>query len=123
MYYRSGPGGEAGSPAATPPQEAPATPLTYVRRKSVPLPLGQVYDLEFARDGTCLAAGCEGGLVIYNVLGNAPNSWVRCGNVTSVALHPEGMAGRIVNLDDWRLHILHGLRERGPHPRIDKLIE
>jgi transcriptional regulator with XRE-family HTH domain len=44
-------------------------------------------------------------------------------NVLRVALHPEGMARRIVNLDDWRLHILHGLRERGPHPRIDELIE
>jgi transcriptional regulator with XRE-family HTH domain len=44
-------------------------------------------------------------------------------NVLRVALHPEGMAARIANLDDWRLHILHGLRERGPHPRIDELIE
>jgi transcriptional regulator with XRE-family HTH domain len=44
-------------------------------------------------------------------------------NVLRVALHPEGMAARIINLDDWRLHILHGLRERGPHPRIDELIE
>jgi transcriptional regulator with XRE-family HTH domain len=43
-------------------------------------------------------------------------------NVLRIALHPEGMAARIVNLDDWRLHILHGLRERGPHPRIDELI-
>jgi hypothetical protein len=33
------------------------------------------------------------------------------------------MAARIVNLDDWRHHVLHGLRERGPHPRIDTLIE
>ena len=44
-------------------------------------------------------------------------------NVLRVALHSEGMAARIVNLDDWRRHILHGLRERGPHPRIDALIE
>lgn len=44
-------------------------------------------------------------------------------NVLRVALHPEGMAARIVNLDDWRRHILHGLRERGPHPRLDALIE
>lgn len=43
-------------------------------------------------------------------------------NVLRVALHPEGMAPRIVNLDDWRRHILHALRERGPHPRIDALI-
>jgi hypothetical protein len=26
-------------------------------------------------------------------------------NVLRVALHPEGMAARIVNLDDWRRHI------------------
>jgi transcriptional regulator with XRE-family HTH domain len=44
-------------------------------------------------------------------------------NVLRIALHPEGMAARIVNLDDWRRHILHGLRERGPHPRIDALID
>lgn len=44
-------------------------------------------------------------------------------NVLRVALHPEGMAPRIVNLDDWRRHILHALRDRGPHPRIDALIE
>jgi transcriptional regulator with XRE-family HTH domain len=44
-------------------------------------------------------------------------------NAFRVALHPDGMAARIVNLDDWRLHILHGLRERVPHPRIDTLID
>jgi len=44
-------------------------------------------------------------------------------NALRVALHPEGMAARIVNLDDWRHHVLHGLRERGPHPRIDALID
>ncbi|KAA0083377.1 XRE family transcriptional regulator [Mycolicibacterium sp. P9-64] len=44
-------------------------------------------------------------------------------NVLRIALHPDGMAPRIVNLDDWRRHILHGMRQRGPHPRIDALIE
>jgi transcriptional regulator with XRE-family HTH domain len=44
-------------------------------------------------------------------------------NVLRVALHPEGMAARTVNLDDWRRHILHSLRQRGPHPRIDTLLE
>jgi transcriptional regulator with XRE-family HTH domain len=44
-------------------------------------------------------------------------------NVLRVALHPEGMAPRTANLDDWRRHILHGLRQRGPHPRIDALID
>jgi transcriptional regulator with XRE-family HTH domain len=44
-------------------------------------------------------------------------------NVLRVALHPEGMAPRIVNLDDWRRHVLHALRQRGPHPRIEALLE
>jgi transcriptional regulator with XRE-family HTH domain len=44
-------------------------------------------------------------------------------NVLRVALHPDGMAARTINLDDWRRHILHGLRHRAPHPRIDALLE
>jgi transcriptional regulator with XRE-family HTH domain len=44
-------------------------------------------------------------------------------NVLRIALHPEGLAARTVNLDDWRRHVLHALRQRGPHPRIDALIE
>jgi transcriptional regulator with XRE-family HTH domain len=44
-------------------------------------------------------------------------------NVLRVALHPEGMAQRIVNLDDWRRHVLHSLRQRGAHPRIEALLE
>lgn len=40
-------------------------------------------------------------------------------NVLRVALHPEGMAPRIVNLDDWRRHILHAVRQ--PGPLIDEL--
>ena len=34
-----------------------------------------------------------------------------------------GVRSRTVNLDDRRNHILHNLRQRGPHPRIDALIE
>jgi serine/threonine protein kinase/WD40 repeat protein len=62
--------------------------------------LGFVYDLEFARDGSYLAAGCEGGLAVWRlngmIVGGVPrftlllHSLIRCGNVTSVALHPEG---------------------------------
>ena len=33
-------------------------------------------------------------------------------NVLRLALHPEGMAPRIANLDAWGRHILHGLRSR-----------
>jgi transcriptional regulator with XRE-family HTH domain len=44
-------------------------------------------------------------------------------NVLRVALHPDGMASRTVNLDDWRRHIFSGLHQRGPDPRLDALIE
>jgi transcriptional regulator with XRE-family HTH domain len=44
-------------------------------------------------------------------------------NVLRVALHPDGIASRTVNLDDWRRHILSGLHQRGPDPRLDALIE
>ena len=63
-------------------------------------PLGQVYDLEFARDTTHLAAGCEGGLAVWTLHATFVetqacyymilHSLIRCGNVSSVALHPEG---------------------------------
>jgi transcriptional regulator with XRE-family HTH domain len=70
--------------------------------------------------GELVAANSAFGLLTDGVAGRLLEPPV---NVLRVALHPEGMAARIVNLDDWRLHILHGLRERGSHPRIDKLIE
>jgi transcriptional regulator with XRE-family HTH domain len=44
-------------------------------------------------------------------------------NVLRIALHPEGLAPRTVNLDDWRRHILDALRQRGPDPRLDALVE
>jgi transcriptional regulator with XRE-family HTH domain len=44
-------------------------------------------------------------------------------NVYRLALHPDGIARRTMNLDDWRRHILDGLRQREPHPRIDVLLE
>jgi transcriptional regulator with XRE-family HTH domain len=69
--------------------------------------------------GELVAANSAFGLLTDGVAGRLLQPPV---NVLRVALHPEGMAARIVNLDDWRLHILHGLRERGPHPRIDELI-
>jgi WD40 repeat protein len=62
--------------------------------------LGHVYDLEFSRDGERLAAGCEGGLAVWQVrkhiIEDTPRYMlylhllIHCGNVTSVALHPEG---------------------------------
>jgi transcriptional regulator with XRE-family HTH domain len=44
-------------------------------------------------------------------------------NVLRVALHPDGIASRTVNLDDWRRHIFSGLHQRGPDARLDALIE
>jgi len=33
-------------------------------------------------------------------------------NVLRLSLHPRGMAPRILNLGEWRAHILHGLRRQ-----------
>ena len=70
--------------------------------------------------GELVAANSAFGLLTEGVAKSLLNAPI---NVLRVALHPEGMAARVVNLDDWRRHILHGLRERSPHPRIDALIE
>ena len=70
--------------------------------------------------GELVAANGAFGLLVEGVAARLLEPPV---NVLRVALHPEGMAPRTVNLDDWRRHILHGLRQRGPHPRIDALID
>jgi len=70
--------------------------------------------------GELVAANGAFGLLVEGV---APRLLEPPVNVLRVALHPEGMAPRTVNLDDWRRHVLHGLRQRGPHPRIDALID
>jgi transcriptional regulator with XRE-family HTH domain len=69
--------------------------------------------------GDLVAANSAFGLLVERV---APALLESPVNVLRVALHPDGMASRTVNLDDWRRHILHNLRQRGPHPRIDALI-
>jgi serine/threonine protein kinase/WD40 repeat protein len=52
-------------------------------------PLGGVYDLAFSADGKVLVAGCEQGFVAWELPG--PDRWVvRAGNVTSVAVAPNG---------------------------------
>lgn len=46
-------------------------------------------------------------------------------NVYRVALHPEGMAPRVVNLPEWGRHVLDGLRMRNlrsPDQRLEELI-
>jgi transcriptional regulator with XRE-family HTH domain len=70
--------------------------------------------------GGLVAANSAFGLLTDGVAGHLLAPPV---NVLRVALHPQGLAARIVNLDDWRRHVLHALRERGPHPRLDELIE
>jgi transcriptional regulator with XRE-family HTH domain len=70
--------------------------------------------------GELVAANDAYGLLVDGV---APRLLEPPVNVLRVALHPEGMAPRTVNLDDWRRHILHGLRQRGPHPSNDSLLE
>jgi transcriptional regulator with XRE-family HTH domain len=47
-------------------------------------------------------------------------------NVLRLSLHPEGLASRIVNLGQWRAHILHRLRqqaESSADPVLDALLE
>jgi transcriptional regulator with XRE-family HTH domain len=70
--------------------------------------------------GDLVSANSAFGLLIEGV---APALLEPPINVLRVALHPDGMASRTVNLDDWRRHILQNLRQRGPHPRIDALVE
>jgi serine/threonine protein kinase/WD40 repeat protein len=90
----------AGRPATSGPQPAAGAQGTGRQWSGVNSPLGQVYDLELTRDGTRLAAGCEGGLAVWTLLTTCgpsgvrcslvPHSLIRCGNVSCVALHPEG---------------------------------
>ncbi|MDQ0379146.1 helix-turn-helix transcriptional regulator [Amycolatopsis thermophila] len=46
-------------------------------------------------------------------------------NVLRLALHPRGMARRIVNFDDWARHVLERPRQelaKAPHPRHEELL-
>jgi serine/threonine protein kinase/WD40 repeat protein len=52
--------------------------------------LGGVYDLAFTPDGRLIVAGCEEGLAVWQVPDLQPWSFVRGGNVFSVATHPWG---------------------------------
>jgi WD40 repeat protein len=53
-------------------------------------PLGAVYDLKFTPDGRHLIAGCEEGVVIWQVHGMVVRSFFRAGNVFSVDVHSGG---------------------------------
>jgi transcriptional regulator with XRE-family HTH domain len=46
-------------------------------------------------------------------------------NILRLALHPEGLARRVVNLTDWGRHVIESLRGqalRSPDPRLDAFI-
>jgi serine/threonine protein kinase/WD40 repeat protein/tetratricopeptide (TPR) repeat protein len=67
-------------------------------------PLGGVYALALAADGTILVAGCEQGFVAWDLPG--PDRWIiRAGNITSVAISPNrrllAIGGRQLEL--WSL--------------------
>jgi serine/threonine protein kinase/WD40 repeat protein len=75
---------------------------TLLRREESPL--GGIYDLTLAEDGTLLVAGCEQGFVVWDLTG--PDRWVvRAGNITSVAVSPNrrllAIGGRQLEL--WSL--------------------
>jgi transcriptional regulator with XRE-family HTH domain len=58
--------------------------------------------------------------------GVAPHLLVPPANSLRVSLHPEGMAPRIVNLGEWRAHLLGRLRRRlvrGPDPELVALYD
>lgn len=47
-------------------------------------------------------------------------------NTRRVALHPEGLASRIINFDAWAPHVTQGLERelrRNPDPRLEALLE
>jgi transcriptional regulator with XRE-family HTH domain len=57
--------------------------------------------------------------------GAAPELLERPVNVLRLALHPRGMAPRIVNFDDWAQHVLEACRQqqvRAPHERHASLL-
>ncbi|MGW0970455.1 helix-turn-helix domain-containing protein [Streptomyces sp. NPDC002516] len=75
-------------------------------------PLGELVAANAALD--VLSEGAEPGLLEPPV------------NVLRLALHPRGMAPRVVNLDAWGRHIVENLRARAlrsPDPRLDALVE
>jgi len=63
----------------------------------------------------------------FDVLAEGAAAWLREPpvNVLRLALHPDGMAGRVANLAEWGRHITHSLRDqalRSPDTRLDDLI-
>ncbi|MFI6662745.1 helix-turn-helix domain-containing protein [Streptomyces sp. NPDC050523] len=79
-----------------------------------------------------VVAGPRGELVAANAAfdvlaeGAAPHLLKPPINVLRLALHPDGMASRVVNLDAWGRHIIENLRARAlrsPDPALDELAD
>jgi serine/threonine protein kinase/WD40 repeat protein len=68
-------------------------------------PLGAMHDLKFTPDGQILVAGCDQGIVMWDVPGLTVRSCFPGGSTSSVAVHPRGhllaTAGRQLEL--WSL--------------------
>ena len=58
-----------------------------------------------------LVAANDASVAVLND-GVAPELLVPPANALRISLHPDGMAGRIVNLGEWRARLLGGLRRR-----------
>jgi hypothetical protein len=79
-----------------------------------------------------VVAGPRGELVAANAAfdvlteGAAPGLLKPPVNVLRLALHPDGMASRVVNLQAWGRHIIESLRSRArtsPDPRMSELAD
>ncbi len=74
------------------------------------------------RHGDLVAANDGFGALTVGV---APALLTPPANVPRVLLHPQGMAPRIVNLDEWAWHVLDRLHQelvRNPNDRLDALV-
>lgn len=78
-----------------------------------------------------VVAGPTGDLIAANAAvellaaGAAPALLEPPVNVLRLAIHPDGMAGRVENLPEWGRHILESLRARSlrsPDPRLEALL-
>lgn len=58
--------------------------------------------------------------------GAAPELLTPPVNMLRLMLHPAGMAGRVLNLDEWGRHVIENLRarvRRSPDPRLDAFVD
>lgn len=112
---------------------APVYPESRLDAPTLRAPLGA---LRRILDGhlpcPAVVVGPGGELVLANAAlellteGAAPALLVPPVNVLRLALHPEGLARRVVNLRQWGQHVVEALRaraQRSPEPRLDALVE